>query len=252
MSTNLEQGRFCPYCGRELGKRSKFCPHCGKASPRRQRLTGSVDAATAVAMGPQSGQGVLDSSHPTAGELRQTRTAKSPNGGLRPAHAAAGAQQAGSLARRYAPPTHSLIGAFEQAGFGLRYGAWMFDFLITLIAMMVFTFMMTAMSRRSVVGSNLDLVIVAGLTVLLLVMNLVVLAGTNGQTAGMRILGIYIMRVDGGRFTRKRAALRHMVGYPLSMAGFFLGFLWMLWDPRQQGWHDKLAGTIVVISRRIT
>jgi uncharacterized RDD family membrane protein YckC len=128
----------------------------------------------------------------------------------------------------------------------------MFDFLITLIAMMVFTFMMTAMSRRSVVGSNLDLVIVAGLTVLLLVMNLVVLAGANGQTAGMRILGIYIVRVDGSRFTRKRAALRHLVGYPLSMAGFFLGFLWMLWDPRQQGWHDKLAGTIVVISRRMT
>jgi uncharacterized RDD family membrane protein YckC len=197
-------------------------------------------------MGPQVGQGVLDSSQAVP-ERRQTRTAKSPNGGLRPAHAAAG-----DFARRYAPPTHSLIGAFEQAGFGLRYGAWMFDFLITLIAMMVFTFMMTAMSRRSVVGSNLDLVIVAGLTVLLLVMNLVVLAGANGQTAGMRILGIYIVRVDGSRFTRKRAALRHLVGYPLSMAGFFLGFLWMLWDPRQQGWHDKLASTIVVISRRVS
>jgi uncharacterized RDD family membrane protein YckC len=252
MSTDLEHGRFCPYCGRQLGKRSKFCPHCGKASPRRQRVTGSVDAAAAVAMSPQAGQGVLDSGHATPSDRLQTRTAKQrPNGAPRPAHATAGAQPISVSARRYAPPTHSLIGAFEQAGFGLRYGAWMFDFLITLIAMMVFTFMMTAMSRRSVVGSNVDLVIVAGLTVLLLVMNLVVLAGSNGQTAGMRILGIYIVRVDGSRFTRKRAALRHLVGYPLSMAGFFLGFLWMLWDPRQQGWHDKLASTIVVMSRRM-
>src|ERR1041384_3205631 len=150
--------------------------------------------------------------------------------------------------RRYAPATHALIGSFEQAGFGLRYGAWMFDFLITLIAIMVFTFVVTAASRRSVVGSNTDLFIVAGLTVLLFVLNFVVLEGTGGQTAGMRILGVYIVRVDGRPFTMKQALLRHLVGYPLSTAAFFLGFLWMLWDPRQQGWHDKLARTIVVMS----
>ena len=151
--------------------------------------------------------------------------------------------------RRYAPATHALIGTSEQAGFGLRYGAWMFDFLITLIAIMGFTFAVTAASRRSVVGSNTDLSIVAGLTLLLFILNFVVLAGTGGQTAGMRILGIFIVRVDGTPFTMKQAALRHLIGYPLSTLSFFLGFLWMLWDPRQQGWHDKLARTIVVISR---
>jgi uncharacterized RDD family membrane protein YckC len=123
----------------------------------------------------------------------------------------------------------------------------MFDFLITLIGMMLFTFAITALSRRSVLASNRDLVIVAVLTVLLVCLNFVVLAGMGGQSAGMRILGIYIMRVDGQPFRMKDAAIRHLLGYPLSMIVFFLGFLWMLWDPRQQGWHDKLAGTIVVI-----
>lgn len=137
----------------------------------------------------------------------------------------------------------------EPAGFGLRYGAWMFDFLITLIAIMFFTFILTAVSRQSVVGSNRDLVIVTVLTLLLFVANFVVLAGSNGQSAGMRILGIYIVRVDGRPFTIKDAAMRHLVGYPLSTIAFFLGFLWMLWDPRQQGWHDKLAGTVVVMSK---
>lgn len=154
-----------------------------------------------------------------------------------------------AVPRRYAPPTYALIGALEQAGFGLRYAAWMFDFLITLIAIMGFTFAVTAASRRSVVGSNADLLSVAGLTLLLLVLNFVVLAGRGGQTAGMRILGIYIVRVDGKPFTFKEAAVRHLIGYPLSMASFFLGFLWMLWDPQQQGWHDKLARTIVVIAK---
>jgi len=125
----------------------------------------------------------------------------------------------------------------------------MFDFLITLIAIMGFTFAVTAASRRSVVASNSDLLMIVGLTLLLFVLNFVVLAGIGGQTAGMRILGIYIVRVDGKPFTLKQAALRHLVGYPLSTAGFFLGFLWMLWDPRQQGWHDKLAHTIVVMSK---
>ena len=150
---------------------------------------------------------------------------------------------------RYAPATHALIGSSAQAGFGLRYGAWMFDCLITLIAIMGFTFMVTAASRRSVVGSNADLSIVAALTLVLFLLNFVVMAGNGGQTAGMRILGIFIVRVDGTPFTMKQAALRHLVGYPLSTISFFLGFLWMLWDPRQQGWHDKLARTIVVMSK---
>jgi uncharacterized RDD family membrane protein YckC len=158
-------------------------------------------------------------------------------------------KMAGARARLYAPPTHVYLGAFEQAGFGLRYGAWMFDFLIVLIGMMSFTFLVTAVSHKSVVGSNGDLVIVAGLTCLLFLMNFVLLAGFNGQSAGMRILGIRIVRVDGKPFTVKHALVRHIIGYPISMAVFFLGFLWMLWDPRQQAWHDKLARTIVIMSR---
>ena len=179
---------------------------------------------------------------PAGGATARPRTTVS-----RPANGSAGAIR--NAPRKYAPATHALIGAFEQAGFGLRYGAWMFDFLITLIAIMVFTFIVTAVSHRSVVGSNRDLLIVAVLTVLLFVANFVALAGSNGQSAGMRILGIYIVRVDGRPFTLKDAVMRHLVGYPLSTVAFFLGFLWILWDPRQQGWHDKIARTIVVMSK---
>jgi len=27
---------------------------------------------------------------------------------------------------------------------------------------------------------------------------------------------------------------------------FYLGYLWMLWDDKQQTWHDKVVGSIVV------
>ncbi|HSB09598.1 MAG TPA: RDD family protein [Blastocatellia bacterium] len=251
--------KFCPYCGKQLNPRSKFCPQCGNAKPERQRQSGERVDAAADQPAVRQARPVADVAGHSAGDRttfqrsgERTSTLNRPRSEARVRTLSVPARPNGaarSPARRYAPPTHALIGAFEQAGFGLRYGAWMFDFLITLIATMLFTFAVTAASRRSVVGSNSDLLIVAGLTLLLIVLNFVVLAGAGGQTAGMRILGVYIVRVDGTPFTLKHAAVRHLIGYPLSMAAFFLGFLWMLWDPRQQGWHDKLARTIVVMSK---
>ena len=242
--------KFCPYCGKQLSDRSKFCPQCGKARPARQTATlgvavdessprsGSLHSADSARLQRNFERASTIDARPAGRpEQRTVSLPARPNGSARPA------------LKRSAPQTRAIIASAEEAGFGLRYGAWMFDFLVTLIAIMVFTFAVTAISHRSVVGSNTDLLVVAGLTVLLLILNFVVLAGIGGQTAGMRILGIYIVRIDGSPFTMKQAALRHLIGYPLSSAAFFLGFLWMLWDPRQQGWHDKLVRTIVVTSR---
>jgi uncharacterized RDD family membrane protein YckC len=32
----------------------------------------------------------------------------------------------------------------------------------------------------------------------------------------------------------------------VSAIVFLLGYLWMLWDPEKQTWHDKAAGSVVV------
>jgi len=36
------------------------------------------------------------------------------------------------------------------------------------------------------------------------------------------------------------------IGYYISSFIFGLGFLWIAFDKRKQGWHDKIAGTLVV------
>jgi len=36
----------------------------------------------------------------------------------------------------------------------------------------------------------------------------------------------------------------------VSMIPLFLGMIWVAFDARKQGWHDKLAGTVVVRNRR--
>ena len=67
-----------------------------------------------------------------------------------------------------------------------------------------------------------------------------------GQTPGKRVLGLRVVRTDGTRL-RFGNALRREIGYLVSYI-LYLGFLWILFDNRRQGWHDKIGGTIVVYS----
>jgi uncharacterized RDD family membrane protein YckC len=40
------------------------------------------------------------------------------------------------------------------------------------------------------------------------------------------------------------------LGYLLAVIPFGLGLVWVAFDPKKQGWHDKLAGTIMVRPRK--
>jgi uncharacterized RDD family membrane protein YckC len=44
-----------------------------------------------------------------------------------------------------------------------------------------------------------------------------------------------------------RAALRWLVSIPSALV-IFVGYLWMLWDGEKQTWHDKAAGSVVVLT----
>ena len=59
-----------------------------------------------------------------------------------------------------------------------------------------------------------------------------------------------MVRIDGRPIDYQTAVLRHIVGYPLSLLFFGLGIVWVLWDRRRQGWHDKLAKTVVIKERK--
>lgn len=49
----------------------------------------------------------------------------------------------------------------------------------------------------------------------------------------------------GGTPSTAQFVVRYL-GYYLSTLPLLLGFLWVAWDPKKQGFHDKLAGTVVV------
>jgi uncharacterized RDD family membrane protein YckC len=68
----------------------------------------------------------------------------------------------------------------------------------------------------------------------------------RGQTPGMMLLGLRIARdADGAPPGLARSILRY-VGYVISGIVLFIGFIWVAFDRKKQGWHDKIAGTVVV------
>ncbi len=72
----------------------------------------------------------------------------------------------------------------------------------------------------------------------------------GGQTPGMRLFGLRVVADrDGGRIGWGTALLRTL-GLYASSAVLYLGFVWILVDKRRRGFHDLIAGTIVVKGSR--
>ncbi len=75
--------------------------------------------------------------------------------------------------------------------------------------------------------------------------------GIGGRTPGKMLLGLRVIQASGDPMTPGLAFLR-CVGYLISGLVFGLGFLWIAFDGRKQGWHDKIAATLVIRERRIS
>ncbi|MGB7748167.1 MAG: RDD family protein [Verrucomicrobiia bacterium] len=73
----------------------------------------------------------------------------------------------------------------------------------------------------------------------------------KGTTLGGIVLKLQVVRHDGGPLTFLVALVRGLAA-AFSAAVFFLGFFWIGWDREKQGWHDKIAGTVVVRLPRST
>lgn len=72
-----------------------------------------------------------------------------------------------------------------------------------------------------------------------------IMIGGSGRTFGKAILGVEVVRTNGGRAGYGRALIR-ATGYYISAFFLYFGFLIALLDRRRQSLHDKMAGTVVV------
>jgi uncharacterized RDD family membrane protein YckC len=67
----------------------------------------------------------------------------------------------------------------------------------------------------------------------------------RGATVGDIIFGIKVVRVDGAPIEWVTAIVRALACF-FSILIVGLGFIWIAFDKDKQGWHDKIAGTVVV------
>jgi uncharacterized RDD family membrane protein YckC len=65
-------------------------------------------------------------------------------------------------------------------------------------------------------------------------------------TPGKMALSLRIVDADRLAPLSRRQAIVRYLGYYVSTLPLLLGFFWIVFDPRKQGWHDKLARTVVI------
>lgn len=70
----------------------------------------------------------------------------------------------------------------------------------------------------------------------------------RSATPGKMILGIAIADAETLQPPSMGQCVIRYLGYYLSCV-FMLGFIWAAFDARKQGWHDKLAGTVVIYKK---
>lgn len=68
-----------------------------------------------------------------------------------------------------------------------------------------------------------------------------------GATLGKKALGLRVQNITTGEnLNWVEAILRESVGRAVSIMALGLGYLWVFWDKDKQGWHDKIAKSVVV------
>lgn len=73
--------------------------------------------------------------------------------------------------------------------------------------------------------------------------------GKSGATPGKRMFKIKVIDKETHQAPGYvKAFLREIVGKFISSIVLFIGYLWAVWDKDKQAWHDKIAGTIVIVN----
>jgi len=123
-------------------------------------------------------------------------------------------------------PSDIELTALPRAGFWIRMGALFID--AVLIGVLV-----SALEP----SEHVFLLVLAGYGALMWKL--------KGTTIGGIICNVRVVRTDGRDIEWETAIVRALSCF-LSLLPAGLGFIWMVFDPNRQTWHDKIAGTVVV------
>ena len=133
----------------------------------------------------------------------------------------------------------------EPLGFWPRVAATLVDNVIMMVAVVplgvVAAFTIRNPSALAISSNVLSWIV--GVAFILVFWNL------KSATPGKMIFNARIVDAKtGGKPTGRQFLGRYLAYIPSTLA-LGLGFLWVIWDKRRRGWHDIMAGTLVVKPR---
>ncbi|EDM3692333.1 RDD family protein [Salmonella enterica subsp. enterica serovar Infantis] len=134
---------------------------------------------------------------------------------------------------------------YEYAGFWLRTGACLVDslfFSLILLPVTVMFYGTDYLYSGSLLRGPADMVIN---WIVPAVLTVILWRGFQA-TPGKMALRLRVLDAESGRPASTGQYIARYLGYFVSTVPVGLGFFWIAFDRRKQGWHDKLAGTVVV------
>lgn len=134
-------------------------------------------------------------------------------------------------------------GSFDQR---LTAGALDLFFVSTVCAMLMFAGATLIDSQLIVLLMTVGLAIVIPLVNL--VYHIIMECSQKQGTYGKQILQIRVCDMEGNRISFGQAAGRNLAK-TLSLLTFFVGYLYIFFNKKQQGLHDVIAGTLVIKDR---
>jgi uncharacterized RDD family membrane protein YckC len=146
------------------------------------------------------------------------------------------------------------LNPLSYVGFWIRFLAFILDSIVVLVLLyFVALFIPVSVDISTVNLANQDELIALlpdllprmGLDALLTALLFLLLWSFIRSSLGKVVFRAYIVNNMGQKASFGQLLIRYL-GYFVSVAFFGLGFIWIAFDAKKQGWHDKLAGTVVI------
>jgi uncharacterized RDD family membrane protein YckC len=146
------------------------------------------------------------------------------------------------------------LGGVRYGGFWIRFVAYLIDGVILFVANLVISLVLSLLITVLVLGTDTNLNESSNTTLNLIsfIVSFVLSAGyfsfywAGGQTWGMRWLGLRVVDAETGGPIGVGRGFTRWLGFILSGLACYVGLIWAAFDARKQGWHDKLANSVVV------
>ena len=141
----------------------------------------------------------------------------------------------------------------RYAGFWIRLGAYLLDFVfiyigiavIFLVAGGAIGFNTQDDDARSILAGGVGFI---ALNAFVILYNVLFLRGTWQATPGKRLLGLHVVTTTGERLSGWRALGRYFA-YILSALPLYIGFMMIGWNREKMGLHDMVCDTRVIYGK---